>query len=142
MPARRSIMFLAGAVVGFFVIWYYVDVFGLFNYGASRGLGLVVGAPGAIVLGIISAFFIRAVAIFALATLIGYLVIAFGWIVYANLFDIADREGGKGMAIIFILAPAGGAMIGLVAAGLLSWRGMPDSSSSGAVRGSLPSSAP
>jgi hypothetical protein len=118
-------MFLAGAAIGFFVIWYYVDLFGFFNYGSSRGYGLVVGTAGAILIGIISALFIRAVAIFAAAAVIGYLAIAFGWIAYAHFFDIADREGGKGMAIIFILAPVGGAMVGLIAASLLSRRGMP-----------------
>jgi hypothetical protein len=119
-------MFLAGAAIGFFAIWYYVDLFGFFNYGSSRGYGLVVGAAGAILIGIISALFIRAVAIFAAAAVIGYLAIAFGWITYAHIFDIADREGGKGMAMIFIVGPAAGAIIGLIATSLLSRRGTPN----------------
>src|SRR6202035_911450 len=80
----------------------------------------VSASAGVIVVGIISALFIRAAAIFAAASLIGYLVVAFGWLAYASLFDIADRDGGKGMAMIFILAPAGGALIGLIAAALLA----------------------
>ena len=126
MQTRTFVMFLAGAIIGFFVVWYYVDLFGLFNYRSSHGVGLAVGAVGAIVLGIISAFFIRAVAIFAAATVIGYLVLVFGWITYAHIFDIADHEGGKGMAMIFIVGPAAGAIIGLIAASLLSRRGMPN----------------
>jgi hypothetical protein len=119
-------MFLAGAIIGFFVVWYYVDLFGLFDYRSSRAFGLAVGAAGALLLGIISAFFIRAVAIFATATVIGYVVVVFGWITYAHIFDIADREGGKGMTMIFIVGPAAGAIIGLIAASLLSRRGVPN----------------
>jgi hypothetical protein len=74
VQARTFVMFLAGAIIGFFFVWYYVDLFGLFGYRSSRGYGLVVGAAGALLLGIISAFFIRAVAIFAAATVIGYVV--------------------------------------------------------------------
>jgi hypothetical protein len=121
-------MFLAGAVIGFFIIWYYVDLFGLFNYRSSRATGLAVVAAAAIALGIISALLVRAVAIFAAATVIGYILVVFGWLAYAGFFDIADREGGKGMAIIFIIGPAAAAMIGLIAAGLLSRRGLPDGS--------------
>jgi len=126
VQTRTFVMFLAGAIIGFFVVWYYVDLFGLFDYRSSRAFGLAVGAAGALLLGIISAFFIRAVAIFAAATVIGYVVFVFGWITYAHIFDIADREGGKGMAMIFIVGPAAGAIIGLIAASLLSRRGMPN----------------
>jgi hypothetical protein len=126
MQTRRAVMFLAGALIGFFVVWYYVDLFGLFDYRSSRAFGLVVGVVGALLLGIVSAFFIRAVAIFAAATVIGYLAIVFGWIAYAHIFDIADREGGKGMAMIFIFGPSAAAIIGLIAASLLSRRGIPN----------------
>jgi hypothetical protein len=119
-------MFLAGAVIGFFIIWYYVDLFGFFNYRSSRGAGLAIGAAGALALGIICTLFIRAVAIFAAATVTGYVVFVFGWITYAHIFDIADREGGKGMAMIFIVGPAAGAIIGLIATSLLSRRGTPN----------------
>ena len=63
----------------------------------------------------------RGVAIFAAAAVIGYFVIVFAWIAYATVFDIGDREGGKGMGMIFIFGPAAGALIGLIAAGLLAW---------------------
>jgi hypothetical protein len=119
-------MFMAGAVIGFFIIWYYVDLFGFFNYRSSRGAGLAIGAAGALALGIICTLFIRGVAIFAAATLIGYVVVVFGWLAYAAVFDIGDREGGKGMGMIFILGPAAGAVIGLIAAALLSRRGTPN----------------
>jgi hypothetical protein len=122
-------MFLAGAAIGFFIIWYYVDLFGFFNYRSSRTTGLAVGAAAAILLGVVSALFIRAVAIFAVATVVGYVIVVFGWLAYAGLFDIGDREGGKGMGMIFIIGPAAGAMIGLIATALLSRRSMPSSGS-------------
>jgi hypothetical protein len=121
-------MFLAGAVIGFFIIWYYVDLFGFFNYRSSRGTGLAIGAAGALALGIICTLFIRGVAIFAAATLIGYVVVVSGWLAYAAVFDIGDREGGKGMGMIFILGPAAGAVVGLIAAALLSRRELPSPS--------------
>jgi len=122
-------MFLAGAAIGFLIIWYYVDLFGFFNYRSSRATGLAVGAAAAILLGVVSALFIRAVAIFAVATVVGYVIVVFGWLAYAGLFDIGDREGGKGMGMIFIVGPAAGALIGLVATVLLSRRSMPSSGS-------------
>jgi hypothetical protein len=100
----------------------------LFDYRSGPVIGLLVAAVGAVAIGIISALFVRGIAIFAAGTVAGYFVIVFGWLAYAEVFDIADREGGKGMAMIFIFAPAAGAVIGLIAAGLLSRRGLPDGS--------------
>ncbi len=82
----------------------------------------IVAPAGALILSLLSAFFVRGVAIFAAATVIGYFVVLFGWIAYAVVFDIADREGSRAMGMVFIIAPAGGAMIGLIGAGLLSRR--------------------
>ena len=121
-------MFLVGATVGYCALWYYVDLLGLFDYRSGPVIGLLVAAVGAVAIGIISALFVRGIAIFAAATVVGYFVIVFGWLAYAAVFDIADREGSKGMAMIFIFAPAAGAVIGLIAAGLLSRRGLPDGS--------------
>ena len=120
MWIRTGFMFLVGAAVGYCVLWYYLDLLGLFDYGSGPALGLFVAAVGALVVGMISAVFARAVTIFAVATVIGYFAIVFGWLAYAALFDISDREGGKGMAMIFIFGPAAGAAIGLIAAGLLA----------------------
>ena len=125
MGIRTVFMFLVGAAVGYCVLWYYVDLLGLFAY-RPYPLGPLIAAAGAIVVGIISARFVRGVAIFAAATGIGYLAIVFGWLAYAAVFDIADREGSKGMAIIFIFAPAAGAVIGLIAAALLARPDKPD----------------
>ena len=126
----RAVMFLVGAAVGFCVIWYYLALLGLFD--GPYPVGPVVAAFCAIGIGIVSARFVRSVAIFAAATAIGYFVIVFGWLAYARVFDIGDREGGKGMAMIFIFGPAAGAVIGLVAAGLLARPKAPDLST-GAV---------
>ena len=128
MGIRAVFMFLVGAAVGYCALWYYVDLLGLFDYRSGPVIGLLVAAVGAVAIGIISALFVRGIAIFAAATVVGYFVIVFGWLAYAAVFDIGDREGGKGMAMIFIFAPAAGAVIGLIAAGLLSRRGLPDGS--------------
>jgi len=112
-------MFLVGAAVGFCVIWYYIALLGLLDYGPYP-VGPFVAAMCAIGVGILSARFVRGVAIFAAATVIGYFAVVFGWIVYASVFDIGDREGGKGMTMIFIFAPVAGAVIGLIASSLLA----------------------
>jgi hypothetical protein len=65
---------------------------------------------------------LRTVAIFAAATVVGYLALVFGWIAYASVFDIADPDGGKGMEIVFVIAPVAAAAVGVMAAGLLSNR--------------------
>jgi hypothetical protein len=121
MGIKAVFMFLVGAAVGFCVIWYYIALLGLFDYGPYP-VGPFVAAVCAIGVGIISAWFARGVAIFAAATAIGYFVIVFGWLAYASVFDIGDREGGKGMTMIFIFGPIAGAVIGLIASALLSRR--------------------
>ena len=120
MGIRAVFMFLVGAAVGYCALWYYVDFLSLFDYRSGPVVGLLVAAVGAVAIGIASAWFVRGIAIFAAATVVGYFVIVFGWLAYAAAFDIADREGGKGMAMIFIFAPAAGAVIGLIAAALLA----------------------
>jgi hypothetical protein len=111
---RAIAMFVGGAVVGFCLIFYYVELF---------GLPLLFVPTGAVIVGLGSAYFDRVGTIFAVATAIGYIIVLSIWIAYTNLFDIADRDGGKTMEMIFILAPAGGAMIGLIATALLGRRG-------------------
>jgi hypothetical protein len=118
-------MFLVGAAVGFCVIWYYVALLGLFDDGPYP-VGPVVAAFCAIGIGIVSARFVRSVAIFGVSTVIGYLLVVSAWLAYADFFGIGDREGGKGMAMIFIFGPAAGAVIGLIAAGLLARPKAPD----------------
>jgi hypothetical protein len=85
-----------------------------------------VAAFCAIGIGIVSARFVRSVAIFGVSTVIGYLLVVSAWLAYADFFGIGDREGGKGMAMIFIFGPAAGAVIGLIAAGLLARPKEPD----------------
>ena len=127
----RALMFLVGAAVGFCVIWYYVALLGLFDDGPYP-VGPVVAAFCAIGIGIVSARFVRSVAIFGVSAMIGYLLVVSGWLAYADFFGIGDREGGKGMAMIFIFGPAAGAVIGLIAAALLARPKAPDLST-GAV---------
>jgi hypothetical protein len=125
MGIRAVFMFLVGATVGLCVIWYYVAVLGLFD-SSPFPIGPLVAAACAIVIGLLSARFVHGVGVLAAATVIGYFVIVFGWFAYAALFGIGDREGGKGMAMIFIIGPAAGAVIGLIAAALLARPKSPD----------------
>lgn len=113
-------MFLAGGAVGYCLASYYANLVWARGSADTLVVAFVIAPAGAAILGTLSALFVRGVAVFAAAAVIGYLVLAIGWIAYADIFAIADREGGKGMAMIFLFAPAGGALIGLIAAGLLA----------------------
>ena len=112
-------MFAAGALVGYWITFYYADLLWVSGSASSLIAKLAIAPAGALVFGTVSALFVRRAGVFAVATAAGYFVLLLFWFVYADLFDIADREGGKGMAMIFLLGPIGGAMIGLIAAGLL-----------------------
>lgn len=115
----KVVMFAIGAATAYAITWFYLAVTGLL---ASPLLALAlsaVPAVAAIVGGILAARFVHSVTVFATAAIAGYLVTAFGWFAYAAAFDIADREGTKGMEMIFLFAPTAGGLIGLIAAGLL-----------------------
>jgi hypothetical protein len=56
------------------------------------------------------------VAAFVIGTVLGFLAIAGGYIAWAIATDYFDREGATGMAVIFIEAPFGGLLIGIVSA--------------------------
>jgi len=64
----------------------------------------------------------RAVGMFLLGLLAGYLAILFGWIALADLFDLGDLDGGKIMGVAFGFAPMGGVVAGIVLAILLGRR--------------------
>jgi hypothetical protein len=49
-------------------------------------------------------------------TILGFLAIAFGYIAYADSTNYFDREGSTGMGVIFVIAPFGGLIIGIIAA--------------------------
>lgn len=53
--------------------------------------------------------------IFILAVIVGYLAILFGWLAYAELAGVSDREGAMIMGIVFFFAPAGALLIGIAA---------------------------
>jgi hypothetical protein len=119
MPVRRVLMFVAGAAIGYCLVSYYGNLLWARDSAATLLVTFVIAPAGAAIFGVLGALFVRNLAIFAAATVIGYLVLTLGWVAYADIFNIADREGGKGMAMIFLFAPAGGAMIGLLATALL-----------------------
>jgi hypothetical protein len=122
MPIRAVVMFAAGAIVGYCLVAYYAELLWVGDATSGQIATFLVAPAGALICGLVSAIFARGAAIFAAATVIGYLCVAVSWFSFADVFGIGDREGGKGMGMIFIFAPAGGAMIGLIAAGLLGWR--------------------
>ena len=49
-------------------------------------------------------------------TILGFLAIAFGYIAYADSTNYFDREGATGMGVVFVFAPLGGLIIGIIAA--------------------------
>jgi membrane-associated phospholipid phosphatase len=48
--------------------------------------------------------------------ILGFLVIAFGYIAYADSTNYFDREGATGMGVVFFYAPLGGLITGIIAA--------------------------
>lgn len=67
----------------------------------------------------------RRVGMFLAGLVLGYLVILFGWIGYAELAGVVDRDGGKGMAIAFLVAPVGAVVSGIVLAAVAGKRRPP-----------------
>jgi len=61
---------------------------------------------------------------FILGTIIGYLVILFGWIAYTEIADIFDREGAMIMGVAFFFAPIGGLLLGLAVVSIAIFRRM------------------
>ena len=57
-----------------------------------------------------------AIITFVLATILGFLAIAFGYVAYADQANYLDREGATGMAVVFFYAPLGGIIVGAVSA--------------------------
>lgn len=58
----------------------------------------------------------RRVGMFLAGLVLGYLVILFGWIGYAELAGVTDRDGGKIMGVAFLIAPTGAVLAGIVLA--------------------------
>jgi|HubBroStandDraft_5_1064220.scaffolds.fasta_scaffold488583_2 hypothetical protein len=56
------------------------------------------------------------IAVFVAGTVLGFLAIAGGFLAWAMTTNYIDREGSTGMAVIFIEAPVGGLIIGVIAA--------------------------
>lgn len=53
---------------------------------------------------------------FLLATVIGFFVIAGGFLIWADQTNYIDREGSVGMGVIFVFAPLGGIILGVLSA--------------------------
>ena len=122
MYLKYLALFAVGAVVGYGVVFYYAELLWVRGPASHLVATSIIAPAGAMVFGILSALFVRAAGIFAAATVAGYFLLLFSWVAYASVFDIADREGGKAMAVVFIIAPAVGAASGLIAVVLLSHR--------------------
>jgi hypothetical protein len=60
-----------------------------------------------------------AIITFVLATIAGFLAIAFGYVAYADQASYLDREGATGMAVVFFYAPLGGIIVGAVSGFLI-----------------------
>jgi uncharacterized membrane protein len=60
-----------------------------------------------------------AIITFVLATIAGFLAIAFGYVAYADQANELDREGATGMAVVFFYAPLGGIVIGAMSGFLI-----------------------
>jgi hypothetical protein len=53
---------------------------------------------------------------FLLGAVLGYCAVLFGWLGYAEMFDVFDRDGGKIMGIMFGFAPMTALVTGIVGA--------------------------
>ena len=58
----------------------------------------------------------RTAIVFIIAPLLAYLAIVFGWIAYADYAHVADNDGAKGMAAVFVYGPVCAILIGAGAA--------------------------
>jgi TRAP-type C4-dicarboxylate transport system permease small subunit len=53
---------------------------------------------------------------FLLATIAGFFIIAGGFLIWADQTNFSDREGSVGMGVIFVFAPLGGIILGVISA--------------------------
>ncbi len=59
--------------------------------------------------------------VFIAITAATWAVVTFGWLAYAEYFDVLDRDGGHVMAIAFQFAPVVALVVGLLGA---IWAGL------------------
>lgn len=59
---------------------------------------------------------------FVAGLVLGYLLVVLGWVFYAVIAQVGDRDGGKLMSIMFLAAPIGGMAAGLIGAFWLALR--------------------
>ncbi len=60
--------------------------------------------------------FIWSLAGFAAGMAVGYLLVMFGWVGYSLFARVADQDGVKFIHVMFLAAPAGGLVAGLIGA--------------------------
>jgi Zn-dependent protease len=53
---------------------------------------------------------------FLLAAVAGFAAIAGGYLIWADQTNYFDREGSTGMSVIFLMAPLGGIVLGVICA--------------------------
>ena len=92
MRVRAVVMFAVGAVVGYCLVAYYGELLWVGNANSALIVSFIVAPASALVCGVIIAVFARGVAVFAAATVIGYLIVAAGWFAFADVFN--DLEIG------------------------------------------------
>ena len=62
---------------------------------------------------------------FLLAAVAGYLIIAGGYLYWADATNYFDREGSTGMSVIFMMAPLGAIVCGAISAIITARRTKP-----------------
>jgi hypothetical protein len=67
----------------------------------------------------------KVIVAFLLAAIAGFFVIAGGFLIWADQTNYSDREGSTGMAFIFVFAPVGGLILGVISAVVIARRTKP-----------------
>ena len=68
---------------------------------------------------------VRAALVFVLATIGFYFAIEASWFTYAAYAEPADREGGVGMGVVFVIGPVCAVLLGAGAAFLFGGKAAP-----------------
>ena len=58
----------------------------------------------------------KALGLFVVGVIVGYLAILFGWVAYTEFIPVADHDGGTAVAIGFFVAPLGALVFGIILA--------------------------
>ena len=58
----------------------------------------------------------KALGLFVVGVVVGYLAILFGWVTFTEFIPVADHDGGTTMAVGFFFAPLGALVLGIILA--------------------------